>query len=449
MAMDSSSGWSSALAGGADTIVARSSPAGRAGLAVIRVSGGAARELAAVVCPDLEFERGWRASLVELLGADGAVIERAVALPYPEPRSYTGEDMFELMVHGSPWVVRATIDGLIAAGGRQAEPGEFTRRAVANGKLDLVQAEAVNELTAAETAVQARMAQAQVSGVLSREFTELKNGLTELLAGLEATLDFSHHEIPYDRHSARAGRARCAEKIRALMATAAAGRRVREGVRVAIVGPANSGKSTLFNTLVGTERAIVSPHAGTTRDLVEAELEIGGVRVVLQDTAGLEAATDPVELEGIRRARGAAAAADAVVVLWPADRDDSPALGSIEGQPVIRLRSKIDVDPAAEAPDGWLALSCRTNRGMDELRRALVDAVAAEVVDLGGQVAVAERHRSALEAALAELEGGDFEAPELAAEAVRAALDAVRGILGEVVTEDVLDRVFAGFCIGK
>jgi tRNA modification GTPase len=233
------------------------------------------------------------------------------------------------------------------------------------------------------------------------------------------------------------------------MATAAAGRRVREGVRVAIVGPANSGKSTLFNALVGTERAIVSPHAGTTRDLVEAELEIGGVRVVLQDTAGLEVATDPVEIEGIRRARGAAAAADAVVVLWPADRDDRPKLGAIEGQPVIRLRSKIDVDPTAEVPDGWLALSCQTDRGMDDLRRALVHQVAAEVVDLGGQVAVAERHRSALEAALTELENGDFEAPELAAEAVRAALEAVRGILGEVVTEDVLDRVFAGFCIGK
>ena len=449
MAMDSSSGWSSALAGGADTIVARSTPAGRAGLAVIRVSGGAARELAAAVCPDLEFNRGWQASLVRLLGADGEVIDRAVVLPYPGPRSYTGEDMLELTVHGSPWVIRATIDALIAAGGRQAEPGEFTRRAVANGKLDLVQAEAVNELAAAETAAQARMAQAQVSGVLSHEFSELKNGLTELLAVLEATLDFSHHEIPYDRRAALAGRARCAEDIRSLMATAAAGRRLRDGVRVAILGPANSGKSTLFNALVGTERAIVSPHAGTTRDLVEAELEIGGVRVVLQDTAGLEAATDPVELEGIRRARGAAAAADAVVVLWPADRNDRPELGAIEGQPVIRLRSKIDVDPTAAVPEGWLPLSCRTDRGMDELRRELVAAVAADVVDLGGQVAVAERHRSALETALAELESGDFEAPELAAEAVRAALDAVRGILGEVVTEDVLDRVFAGFCIGK
>ena len=449
MAMDSSSGWSSDLAGGADTIVARSSPAGRAGLAVIRVSGGAARALAAAVCPDLEFNRGWRASLVRLLGADGIVIDQAVVLPYPEPRSYTGEDMLELTVHGSPWIVRATIDALIAAGGRQAEPGEFTRRAVANGKLDLVQAEAVNELTAAETAAQARMAQAQVSGALSREFSGLKDSLTGLLATLEATLDFPHHEIPYDRHAALAERNRCAERIRALMATAAAGRRVREGVRVAIVGPANSGKSTLFNALVGTERAIVSPHPGTTRDLVEAELEIGGVRVVLQDTAGLEAATDPVELEGIRRARGAAAAADAVVVLWPADREDRPEIGAIEGRPLIRLRSKIDVDPAAEPPEGWLAVSCRTNRGMDELREALVEAVAAEVVDLGGQVAIAERHRAALEAALREIESGDFEAPELAAETVRGALDSVRGILGEVVTEDVLDRVFAGFCIGK
>jgi tRNA modification GTPase len=449
MAMDSSSGWSSALSGGADTIVARSSAAGRAGLAIIRVSGGGARKLAGAVCPDLEFEHGWRASLVELVGADGAAIDRAVVLPYPAPRSYTGEDMFELTVHGSPWIVRTTIEALIAAGGRQAEPGEFTRRAVANGKLDLVQAEAVNELTAAETAAQARMAQAQVSGSLSREFSELKTDLTELLATLEASLDFSHHEIPYDRHAAETGQDRCAGQIRSLMTTAAAGRRVREGVRVAIVGPANSGKSTLFNALVGAERAIVSPHAGTTRDLVEAELEMGGVRVVLQDTAGLEAATDPIEIEGIRRARGAAAAADAVIVLWPADRADGPRIEPVEGQPVIRLRSKFDVDPTAEVPAGWTAVSSRTDLGMDELRHALGDAVTAEVADLGGQVAISERHRAALETALAELESGDFDQPEVAAEAVRASLDAVRGILGEVVTEDVLDLVFAGFCIGK
>ena len=449
MAKDSSSGWSSALAGGADTVVARSSPAGRAGLAVIRVSGGSTRMLAAAVCSGLDMDLGWRAALVELRDADGIPIDQAVALPYPAPRSYTGEDMLELMVHGSPWIVGATIDALIAAGGRQAEPGEFTRRAVANGKLDLVQAEAVNELTAAETAAQARMAQAQVSGSLSREFSGLKRALTDLLAGLEASLDFSHHEIPYDRRGTIAERERCLEQIRALLATATAGRRVREGVRVAIVGPANSGKSTLFNTLVGRERAIVSPHAGTTRDLVEAELEIAGVRVVLQDTAGLETSSDPVELEGIRRARGAAAEADAVIVMWPADRDGEPDVGEVEGQPMLRFRSKADLEPGGDGPAGWVALSCRTGRGMDELGRALEGVVSAEVVDLGGHVAIAERHRYALEGAKTELEMGDFEVPELAAEAVRTALESVRELFGEVATEEILDRVFSSFCIGK
>ena len=416
---------------------------------MIRVSGGSTRALAAAVCPGLDMDRGWRATLVELCGADGTPIDEAVALPYPAPRSYTGEDMLELMVHGSPWIVGATIDALIAAGGRQAEPGEFTRRAVANGKLDLIQAEAVNELTSAETAAQARMAQAQVSGSLSREFSGLKRALTDLLAGLEASLDFAHHEIPYDRCGALVERDRCLEQVRALLATVTAGRRVRDGVRVAIVGPANSGKSTLFNALVGRERAIVSPHPGTTRDLVEAELEIAGVRVVLQDTAGLETSKDPVELEGIRRARGAAAEADAVIAMWPADRDDKPAVPEIEGQPVLRIRSKADLGPAGDGPSGWVALSCRTGRGMDDLGRALQNVVSTGVVDLDGHVAIAERHRAALEGARTGLEDGDFEVPELAAEAVRGALESVRELFGEVATEEILDRVFSSFCIGK
>jgi tRNA modification GTPase len=449
MAKDFSNGWSSALAGGADTIVARSSAAGPCGLAVIRVSGGATRSIAAIVCPELDMDRGWRASLVDLVGGGGDVIDRAVALPFPKPRSYTGEDMLELMVHGSPWVVRTTLEALISAGGRQAEPGEFTRRAVANGKLDLVQAEAVNELAFAETAAQARMAQAQLSGSLSRDFAELKHELIALLADLEASLDFSHQEVPYDEEAVRGRRDRTVEMVRTLLATATAGRRVRDGVRVAIIGPANSGKSTLFNRLVGGERAIVSPHAGTTRDVVEAEFELAGVRVVLQDTAGLEESTDPVELEGIRRARGAAAEADAVILLWPVDGGTEPRFDEREGQPVLRIRSKTDLDRDKSPDGGWTPLSCRSGTGLDHLRSALGRAVSAEVADLGGRVAIAERHRSALSYALSRLECGDFDAPELAVEAVREALEAPRELVGEVSTEEVLDRVFARFCLGK
>ncbi len=445
----SSSGLSSALAGGADTIIARSSPAGRGGLALIRVSGGETRRLAGTVCPGLEMDRGWRASLVELLDSEGGLIDRAVALPYPAPRSYTGEDMLELMVHGSGWVIRSTIEAFTAAGARQAGPGEFTRRAVANGKLDLVQAEAINELISADTAWQARVARAQIEGRLSREFARLKNDLTDLLAHIEASLDFSQHEIPFDPETGTEGRDRCLERAAALLATAAAGRRIRDGVRIVILGPPNSGKSTLFNLLVGAEKAIVSPHPGTTRDVVEAELEVAGVRVILQDTAGLGATKDPVEREGIRRAEAAAADADAVLVLWPADQPAEAAPVARPHQPTLQIRSKWDLVGDAVVSEPWRALSCSTGAGVHELRQALAELVAAEIVDLGGELAIAERHRRALELLVSELEATDFELPELAAEGVRAALDSVRELTGEVATEDVLDRVFSSFCIGK
>jgi tRNA modification GTPase len=395
------------------------------------------------------MDRGWRASLVDLLDHDGGLIDRAVALPYPAPRSYTGEDMLEILVHGSSWVVRSTIEALIAAGGRAAGPGEFTRRAVANGKLDLVQAEAINELTQADTAWQARVARAQLEGRLSREFAQLKHDLTDLLAQLEAALDFAQHEIPYDRDAGLRCRDGCLGQTAALLATGSAGARIRDGVRIVILGPPNSGKSTLFNLLVGSEKAIVSPHPGTTRDVVEAELEIAGVRVILQDTAGLGVTTDPVEREGVRRARGAAAEADVVLVLWPADQEHETTLGLTEHQPTLKFRSKWDLGDNPDLPEPWRPLSCETGVGVAELRLALAELVTADIADLGGEVAIAERHRQALETAVRELEAADFEFPELAAEGVRAALAAVRELTGEVLTEDVLDRIFASFCIGK
>jgi tRNA modification GTPase len=233
------------------------------------------------------------------------------------------------------------------------------------------------------------------------------------------------------------------------LATASAGRRLREGVQVVILGPPNSGKSTLFNHLVGQERAIVSPHPGTTRDVVEAELEVAGVRVILKDTAGLGATADPVEREGIRRAQGAAADADAVLLLWPADQGEDDVLQAAEQQPTLKIRSKWDLATDEDLSVGWYAVSCKSGEGIDELRHALAALVGVEVADLGGEVAVAERHRQALELAVKELEKTDFELPELAAEGVRAALEAALGLTGEVVTEDVLDRIFQAFCIGK
>ncbi|HSL17782.1 MAG TPA: tRNA uridine-5-carboxymethylaminomethyl(34) synthesis GTPase MnmE [Methylomirabilota bacterium] len=443
-----SSGWSSALVGGADTIVARATPAGRGGLAVIRISGPDARGVAAALCPEVDLEVGWVARLGTLRDREGARLDRVVVTSFPGPRSYTGEDMVEISVHGSPWLVARALEAAVAAGARPAAPGEFTRRAVANGKLDLVQAEAVNDLVRAQTAWQARLARSQLEGVLSKRFAVLRDGLVAVLAEIEGALDFAPHDIAYRADEVRRGVDEARAEIAALVATAAAGRRVREGLRLAILGPRNSGKSTLFNLLVGRERAIVSPHPGTTRDVVEAEVEIGGVAVVLQDTAGVGDAADPVEAEGMRRARGAAAEADAVLLLWPADGSRPQPEEAGFGRPAVAIRSKWDL-AAGSVEDGWLAVSCSTGEGVDALRRALEAVVASEVADLGGEVAVSERHRAALERASAELEGAEVARPELAAEAVRAALESLAELTGEVASEEVLDRVFATFCIGK
>jgi tRNA modification GTPase len=449
MAKDFSSGLSSALAGGAETIVARATPAGRGGLAVIRVSGSGVGAAAAVVCPGLDLSVERKACLVRIRNAGGADIERAVVIAYRGPRSYTGEDMLEVMVHGSPFVVEETVKAFQGAGARPAEPGEFTRRAVANGKLDLIQAEAVRDLTAADTAWQARMARAQAKGVLSQRFEQLRSSLVDLLAGIEGALDFSHHDVPFDQAAAEAGRDGCLLTTRALLETAVAGRKVRDGVRVVILGEPNAGKSTLFNTLVGAEKAIVSPFPGTTRDLVEAEIDLSGVRVILQDTAGLGKSTHPVEREGVRRAEGAAATADVVVWMWPVDGDPHEPSVLAEGRPVLRLRSKADLDVERARAAGWIPVSCRSEEGLEAFRRELVAEVGSGLADLGGEVAVAARHIDHLTRAAAELEAGVFSEPELAAEAVRAALEEVRELTGDVLTEHVLDRVFASFCIGK
>ncbi len=416
---------------------------------MIRVSGPEAAQCAARVCPDLSFEAGWQAVLTTLVDAAGEALDRAVAVVFPGPRSYTGEDMLEVTVHGSPFLVDAVVESFRAAGARPAEAGEFTRRAVANGKLDLVQAEAIRDLVAADTARQHRNAREQLAGALSTQFGRLRRTLVSLLAALEASLDYEAQgvevvpgEIATHLESSR-------KQLSALLATAPAGARIRSGLRLVILGPPNAGKSTLFNYLCGAERAIVSPHPGTTRDLVEAELDIGGVAVVLQDTAGLrDGGGDEVEAEGHRRALAAAASADAALVLWAADSDIAP--GDVpETLPAVRLRSKIDLRPGAKTADGWIGISCFTGDGLADLRRELQRFALHDIPDLGGVVAISKRHRRSVEAAATELDACDPSLPETAAESVRWALRAVDELIGEVIDEEVLDAVYSTFCIGK
>ncbi len=450
MATAFSSGLSSALAGGAETIVARASAPGRGALAVIRLSGPDSARVAGVVCPRADFDHAGRAALVEIFGRDGEQIERGVVVPYLAPRSYTGEDMLELSVHGSPYLVEAVIEACVGAGARLAEPGEFTRRAVANGKLDLVQAEAVRDLVDAETGWQLHNARQQLNGVLSQTFSELRQGLISLLAAIEAALDYQAQGVEVAAAEMEGPLAACRTKIAEQLATAAAGKRIRDGVRIVILGAPNSGKSTLFNTLCGFERAIVSPHPGTTRDVLEAEIDLGGVASVLQDTAGLRQAEGSVEAEGHRRAMGAAAAADIVLLMRAADAGPEEVMPALpEGVATIKIASKADLGTGRSMAGESLPVSCRTGEGLDSLRRRLADMASGEIPDLGGAVAIAARHRRALERADQELRGCSAESPELAAEQVRWALSAISELVGEVDSEEVLDEIYSAFCVGK
>lgn len=449
--MASSSGLSFVLAGGADTIVARATPAGRGALAVVRVSGPGCRSLASSIAPRLDFDRPWCAQLVRLQDEQDLGLERAVVIPYRAPRSYTGEDMMEIMVHGSPALVRQLEDAAVALGCRPARPGEFTRRAVANGKMDLVQAEGVANLVAAETRWQLRVARAQLSGALSGRLTAVRQTLLGLLARVEGSLDWAEQGVSFALEELLVKRQAVLGMIDALVATARAGERVRDGLRVVITGPPNAGKSTLFNRLLERERAIVSAHPGTTRDCLEAEIEIAGMRVIMIDTAGVAEARDALEAEGVRRAQAATAEANAAIVVRAADaqRGDEPEVPA--DVPCLRVLTKIDLVPEARRAfeSGWSPVSLVTGEGWPGVAERLDTLVGEGLDGLEGGCVINLRQRTALEAARAEIANAALERPEIAAEALRAAAERLEEVTGRVTSEDVVEAVFARFCIGK
>ncbi|MEP6968320.1 MAG: tRNA uridine-5-carboxymethylaminomethyl(34) synthesis GTPase MnmE [Pseudomonadota bacterium] len=444
-----------------DTIFALATAPGRAAVAVLRLSGPGARPALEALATRVPGPR--RATLRTLRAADGAALDQALVLWFPAPHSYTGEDCAELHLHGGTAVVDAVTGALLAAGARLAEPGEFTRRAFENGKLGLDQAEAIADLIEAESAAQARQAVGQLQGALGRRYEAWREGLIETLALLEAAVDFADEDVPADvAGRARAPLERLAADLDLALADAGRGRRVRDGYRVAIIGAPNAGKSSLFNALVGRDAAIVTPIPGATRDVIEAPLTLDGYRVVVADMAGLRDTVEPIESEGVRRARAWAGAAD--LRLWIVDRSACHGAWR-EASALVRpgdfcLLNKSDLPAGA---DGKAARLAADGLGAQVATLSLVAPVATDfhdrfarrvTRDLAGSdfpAATRARHEQLLREARAHIARaiGGLEAPELAAEDVRLAARALARVTGRMGAEDVLDRVFASFCIGK
>lgn len=436
------------MAGEADTIFAIASGGGRAAVTLMRISGPECGAIVAGLCGRLPAPR--RASLRRLRDRSGDVLDQALVLWFPGPGSYTGEDCAELHLHGGRAVAAAVAGALAVAGARPAEPGEFSRRAFLAGRLDLLQAEAIADLVAAETEGQRRQALRQMEGALGKLYSRWSDELTHLLAGEEALIDFPDEDLPPEvEATAAAARGRLEAEIAAHLADRHRGERLREGLVFAIVGPPNAGKSTLLNALAAREVAIVSPLPGTTRDVLEVRLDLDGVPVTLLDTAGLRETGDPVEAEGVRRARDRAASADLVIELIDATSPSPPPLPPGREAPmVLRVASKVDLAPAPGEVD--LAVAPPQGRGLAALRAKLA-ACAREMTENAGPPALTrERHRAALIEALARLRAaGTAPLPELRAEELRQALWALGQITGRVGVEEILDSVFGQFCIGK
>ncbi len=429
-----------------DTIFAVASGAGRAAVTVLRISGPRSGAILDALCHKRPKPR--RASLQALRGADGALLDRALALWFPGPGSYTGEDSAELHLHGGRAVLAGVAESLLQLGARPAEAGEFTRRAFLNGRMDLIEAEAVADVVDAETAAQATQALRQMQGELGALYRGWSDWLVRLLARLEALIDFPDEDLPPEVEAAtRAEIAALAGEISLHLNDNRRGELLRGGLVCAITGPPNAGKSTLINALARREVAIVSPTPGTTRDILEARVDLGGVPVTLLDTAGLRPSHDPIEAEGVRRAVSRAEAADMVVMV----EDAAAASGGMElavSGVVLRVATKIDL--FAQVPEGAIGVSALTGAGMERLHEALTEAAKALTRSSGPPPLTRARHRAALSEADTRLRAAlNAELPELQAEDVRMALRCIGRVVGLVGVEEILNFVFGQFCIGK
>lgn len=451
-----------------DTIVAVATPPGRGALGVVRLSGSDALRIAGELLAGHPALPPRRATLARVAGADGAgPIDEVIATFFPGPASYTGEDVVEISGHGSPVVLRAVVARTMAAGARLAERGEFTLRAFLNGRIDLVQAEAVADLVDAVTPLQARAAFDQLRGTLTSAVQGIEREVFGLAARLEAAVDFPEERDEFVGPGAAAAEIdACASRIDELLCQARRGRVVREGCQVTIVGTTNTGKSSLFNKLTGLDRAIVTALEGTTRDLLTETVEIGGVPVDLVDSAGVRESQDVIEREGVCRARRATAAADLVLLVLdgsrPLETGDRALLVETRGKQRVVVVNKRDLEAAwseealEEEAGRVVRTSARTGEGLTELREAIAERLVGEVawepppVTNARHVALLEEARGAMaRAARTARAGGRTGSEEFVLADLREARAALEGITGERTTEELLDEIFSRFCIGK
>jgi tRNA modification GTPase len=442
-----------------DTIAAIASAPGAAGVGVLRVSGAAVARIATELLGREPEPR--RAHFTAFREHDGALIDRGLLLYFPAPASYTGEHVLELQGHGSPVLLDALLRRVCTMGARLARPGEFTERAFLNGKLDLAQAEAVADLIAARSQAGARAALQSMEGVFSRKVHELLQSLIALRVHIEAAIDFPEEEIDFlaDPVIARQLHALRAE-LDDLLREAQRGVRLNDGLRVAIIGRPNAGKSSLLNALAGSDRAIVTDIAGTTRDVLREQLNLDGIALELADTAGLRETNDPVEREGVRRAHGELARADVALLVTDAAQAEHD-LALLADLPArverIVFINKIDLSEHAEGYEVrsdaiWVWASAKTGAGLEALRNHLKQLAGAG----GGEGAFSARRRHvlALEQVVTHLARADevlqaTRAGELAAEELRHAQHALGEITGTYTSDDLLGAIFSSFCIGK
>ncbi|MFC4298959.1 tRNA uridine-5-carboxymethylaminomethyl(34) synthesis GTPase MnmE [Castellaniella hirudinis] len=455
----------------ADPIIAIATAPGRGGIGVIRVSGPDLRAWAEALCAQPLQPR--HAHYLPFRDRRGETLDEGLALFFPGPHSYTGEDVLELQGHGGPAVLRRVLEDCLARGAaiglRLAQPGEFTQRAFLNDRLDLAQAEAVADLIEASSTAAARSAMASLSGAFSAEVDALSERIVQLRMLVEATLDFPEEEIDFlEKYQAADRLGAVTAALAGVLRTARQGLVLREGLHVVLAGQPNVGKSSLLNALAGEDVAIVTPIAGTTRDRVVQQIHIDGIPLHIVDTAGLRETEDTVERIGIERSWAEIARAQVILHLQDARHPDDPLDAEIvqrlpDGVPVLRVWNKVDLLPsppsssdvvAATADDAPLHISAHTGAGLDALRARLL-AIAGWTPGTESPWLARERHVHALEAARAHLQAAAGHAAhsdqvlDLFAEELRLAHEALCGITGQFTSDDLLGEIFSRFCIGK